>query len=271
MLLGEWWWIAAVGAGGVTAGAVGLRRRSTRSGRRLAVDAARHDLRAAKVAVVEKRAAVKIARADHTRIAAERTARRATAEHVASAKRMLRDAERDAKAAAADVRAKQVRLNAARAALPAASAPRPLERLRADHDAIVARWMTYETDPGLQIAYPAMSDVKQPATAAYFRAANRAAEARRTAGERPTPAEFADYRDAVDALARAFEIAEHTARGRGDTTESIGWQDAAQDAISRSAEAIDRAAGAAASAFAAWSARKRPRGDDREGRDDRDR
>jgi hypothetical protein len=271
MLLGEWWWIAAVGAGGVTAGAVGLRRRSTRSGRRLAVDAARHDLRAAKVAVVEKRAAVKIARADHTRIAAERTARRATAEHVASAKRMLRDAERDAKAAAADVRAKQVRLNAARAALPAASAPRPLERLRADHDAIVARWMTYETDPGLQIAYPAMSDVKQPATAAYFRAANRAAEARRTAGERPTPAEFADYRDAVDALARAFEIAEHTARGRGDTTASVGWQDAAQDAISRSAEAIDRAAGAAASAFAAWSARKRPRDDDREGRDDRDR
>lgn len=271
MLLGEWWWIAAVGAGGVTAGAVGLRRRSTRSGRRLAVDAARHDLRAAKVAVVEKRAAVKIARADHTRIAAERTARRATAEHVASAKRMLRDAERDAKAAAADVRAKQVRLNAARAALPAASAPRPLERLRADHDAIVARWMTYETDPGLQIAYPAMSDVKQPATAAYFRAANRAAQARRTAGERPTPAEFADYRDAVDALARAFEIAEHTARGRADTTTTAGWQDAAQDAISRSAEAIDRAAGAAASAFAAWSARKRPRGDDREGRDDRDR
>lgn len=265
ILLGEWWWTAAVAAGGVTAGAVGLRRRSTSSGRRIAVDAARHDLRAARVAVVEKRAAVKIARAEQVHVAAQRSAHRATAEQVASARRMLRDAERDAKAAAADMRARQARLNAARASVPAASAPLPIQRLRAEHDAIVARWMVYETDPGLQISYPSMSDVKQPATAAYLRAANHAAEARRTAGERPTPAEFSDYRESVAALARAFDVAEHGARSRsGQAPATAAWQDAAQDAFSRSAEAIDRAAGAAASAFAAWSARKKPRDDDRD-------
>ncbi len=271
LLVGEWWWTAAVGIGGVTAGALGVRRRNTRSGRRIAVDAAKHDLRAARIAAIEKRAAVKVSRADLAHVTAERTARHATAEQVASARRMLRDAERDAKAAAADVRARHARLTAARAAIPAASAPSPLSRLRAEHDAIVARWIVYETDPGLQITYPSMSDVKQPATAAYLRAANHAAEARRTAGERPTPAEFSDYREAVSALARAFDVAEHGARVRtGAAPTATAWQDAAQDAIARSAEAMDRAAGAAASAFAAWTARKRPR-DDRDADRDSDR
>lgn len=262
ILLGEWWWTAAVAAGGITAGAIGIRRRNTRSGRRIAVDAARHDLKAARIAVVEKRAAVKVARAEHAHVSAQRSARSATPEQVASARRMLRDAEQTAKAASADVRAKQARLNAARAALPATSAPRPIERLHAEHEAIVARWMVYETDPGLQIAYPSMSDVKQPATAAYLRAADRATEARRTASENPTPAEFSAYRDAVADLARAFDVAEHAARIQaGAEPTASAWQGAAQEAIARSAEAIDRAAGAAASAFTAWSQRKRPRDD----------
>ncbi|WP_341956748.1 hypothetical protein [Microbacterium sp. LWH13-1.2] len=260
LLAVELWWIAPVAAGGAVAGAVGLRRRSTKSGRRLEYDAARHDLKAAQQTAVERRMAVKLARADVARISAERSARRATPEQVAGAKRMLRAKENDAKAAAADVRAKQVRLSAARAAIPAASAPRPLERLQAQHDAIVVRWMQYETDAGLQIAYPAMTDVKQPATAEYLRAAGHAVEARRTATGRVSAEDYAAYRDAVADLERAFEAAEHSARVQaGEAPQpASAWQDAAQDMISRSADAIDRAAGAAASALAAWNARKRP-------------
>ncbi|MFK4759435.1 hypothetical protein ACI3KS_00725 [Microbacterium sp. ZW T5_45] len=263
MLLGEWWWTAAVGIGGVTAGTIALRRRGSTNGRRIAYDAARHELREARAALVEKRAAVKIARADHQHVSAERSARRAGPEQVASAKRMLRDAERDLKAGFADVRAKRARLSVARAAIPAASGPRPLDRLRAEHDHIVGRWILYETDPGLQISYPAMTDVKQPATAAYLRASGEAVEARRIAGDSPTPAQYAAYRDAVAALARALDVAEHAARAQaGESPSAAAWQDAAQDVITRSAEALDRAAGAAASAIEAWTTRKR-RGDGR--------
>ncbi|GAT72330.1 hypothetical protein [Microbacterium hydrocarbonoxydans] len=259
LLLAEWWWIAPVAAGAGTAGAIGVRRRSRAGGRRLAYDAARHDLRAARQAAAERRVAVKVARADYARVAAERGARRATAEQVAGAKRMLREKERDAKAAAADVRARQVRLNAARAAIPGASAPRPLERLHAEHDGITARWMRYETDPALQIAYPGMTDVRHPATAAYLRAAGHATELRRTTTGRVTPAEFAAYRDAVAELERAFEAAEHAARVQaGEAPPAPAWQDAAQDALGRSAEAIGRAAEAAASVIDAWTNRKRP-------------
>ncbi|MFJ4173574.1 hypothetical protein [Microbacterium sp. NPDC089696] len=262
LLVAEWWWLAPVAAGGVTAGAITMRRRSMKSGRRLAYDAARHELRQAQQHAVERRMAAKLARAEYARIVAERSARRATPEQVAGAKRMLREKENDAKAAVADVRAKQVRVSAARAAIPAASAPRPLERLQAEHEAITARWMRYETDAALQIAYPAMSDVKQPATAAYLRAAGHAVDARYAATASATPAEYAAYRDAVAELERAFEAAEHAARVQaGEAPATATWQDAAQDMLSRSADAIDRAAGAAASALAAWTERKRPKND----------
>ncbi|WP_309102137.1 hypothetical protein [Microbacterium sp.] len=260
LLAAEFWWVAPSAVGAGAAGAAGLHWRGKAGGRRLAYDAARHDLRAAQQRANERRMAVRIARADLARITADRAAHRATPEQVASARRMLRERERDAKAALADVRARRVRLNAARAAIPAASAPRPLERLYAEHDAVTARWMQYETDPARLIAYPAMTDVRQPATAAYLRAVAHANELRRTAGARMTPAEFAAYRDAVAELERAFEIAEHAARVQaGDAPSAPGWQESAQEVLSRSAEALDRAAGAAASAFAAWSERNRGR------------
>ncbi|WP_435743280.1 hypothetical protein [Microbacterium sp. PMB16] len=265
VLLAEWWWVAPSVIAAGTVGVIGVNRQRKTSGRRLAFDAARHDLATARQVAAEKRTALKIARADYARVAAERAAQRASAEQVAGARRMLRERERDAKAAAADVRARQVRLNAARAAIPPASAPRPIERLRAEHDAVVARWMQYETDPALQIAYPAMTDVKRPATAAYLRAVGQANETRRAAEGRITAAEFAAYRDAVAELERAFEAAEHAAKVQaGESPSNQAWQDTAQDMLSRSAEAIDRAAGAAASALSAWSNRKRPgKSDDR--------
>lgn len=260
LLFAEWWWIAPSAVAVGTVGVIGVKRQSSRtSGRRLAFDAARHDLKTAQQIAAERRTALKIARADLTRVLAERAAQRATAEQVAGARRMLRERERDAKAASADVRARHVRANAARAAIPAASAPRPLDRLHAEHDAVVARWMRYETDPALQIGYPAMTDVKRPATAAYLRASGHATEMRRAASGKITAAEFGAYRDAVADLERSFEAAEHAAKVQaGESPSNPAWQDAAQDMLSRSAEAIDRAAGAAASALSAWTARKRP-------------
>lgn len=258
MLLAEWWWVAPSAIAAGTVGVIGVNRQIRTGGRRLAFDAARQDLATARQVAAEKRTALKIARADLARVLAERAAQRASAEQVAGARRMLRERERDAKAAAADVRARQVRVNAARAAIPPASAPRPIERLRAEHDAVVARWMQYETDPALQIAYPAMTDVKRPATAAYLRAVRQANDLRHSTDGRITAAEFASYRDAVAELERAFEAAEHAAKVQaGEASASAGWQDTAQDVLSRSAEVIDRAAGVAASALAAWSNRKR--------------
>ncbi|MCZ4299649.1 hypothetical protein [Microbacterium oxydans] len=259
LLAAEWWWVAPTAVAAGTVGVMGLRRHSsTSSGRRLAVDAARHDLREAQLIAAERRTALKIARADLARVSAERAAHRASAEQVAGARRMLRGRERDAKAASADVRARQVRLNAARAAVPSASEPRPLERLHAAHDAVTTRWMRYETDPALQIAFPAMTDVKNPATATYFRAAGHAAEMRREATGRITPSEFAAYRDAVAELERAFEAAEYAAKVHaGEVPPNAAWQDAAQDMLNRSAEAIDRAAGAAAAALSSWTSRGR--------------
>ena len=45
-----------------------------------------------------------------------------------------------------------------------------LERLFASHDAVTARWLDYELDVAKIIAFPAMSDGRQPLTAAFLRA-----------------------------------------------------------------------------------------------------
>lgn len=258
VLITQLWWIAP---GALAAGTVGfatVRWRGSRGGRRLALDAARHDVKVAQQIASDRRHALKMARADAAHAAAERSARRLTGDDVAAARQILRERERELRAAQADLHAKRVRLSAARAALPSASAPRPLDRLRAEHDAITARWMSYETDPAMQIAYPAMTDVRQPATAAYLRAAGQAVEARRETEYRATPATYSAYRDAVAALERSLVAAEHHARVQsGERASAPGWQDVAQDVLSRSAEVLDKAAEAAASALSSWNNRKR--------------
>ncbi|MGO1920052.1 MAG: hypothetical protein ACTH07_01665 [Microbacterium sp.] len=262
MLAAEWWWIAptAVGVGAVTT--VGVRRSSRRNGRRLALDAARDDLREAQRQVGEHRRAVKLARADHARLVADRTASRASSAEVASARRALKQAEQNAKAASADVRARRVQVSVAQAEVPPASRPEsyPVARLHRAHDAVTARWMDYETDPAKLIAYPVMSDGKDPAMAAFLAAARDARDLRPASTAGITPQEYAAYRDAVAHLERAFDVAEHTAKERAagrDPNASPAWQDSAHEVLSRSAEAIDKAAGAAASAIAAWSARRK--------------
>lgn len=266
MLAAEWWWVApaVVGAGAVTA--AGARRLGSAGGRRLAFDAAREDLKAAQYAAAERRRTVKLARADHARLVAERTASRASAADVSSARRALKQAEQDARVAGADVRARRVQLNVARAEIPLASKREryPVPRLHRAHDAITARWMEYETDPARLIAYPTMSDAKDPATAAFLSASREALELRPAAGARITTEDFAAYRDAVGHLERTFDVAEHAAKARAagrDPNATPAWQDTAQQVFSRSADVFDKAAGAAASVVAAWNARGRRKHD----------
>ncbi len=266
MLAAEWWWVAptAVGAGAVTA--VGVRRGVKNSGRRVAVDAARKDLHDAQREAGDRRRAVKVARAEHARLVAGRTASRASASEVASARRTLKQAEQDAKAARADVRARRVHVSVAQAEVPSASQRElyPIARLHRAHDAITARWMAYETDPALLIAYPVMSDGKEPAMAAFLAAARAARDLRPSSSAGLSTEDYSAYRQAVARLERTFDIAEHTAKERAagrNPNSANGWQDSAQEMLNRSTEALDKAAGAAASAFAVWSSRKRPRDD----------
>lgn len=49
---------------------------------------------------------------------------------------------------------------------------------RAEHTTLLARWSRYELDPAFCIDYPAMTDVRQPETAAVIRAMREAEELR---------------------------------------------------------------------------------------------
>ncbi|WP_460797244.1 hypothetical protein [Microbacterium sp. GXF0217] len=255
LLLAEFWWAVPAAAGTAGIGAWGVHRMNAE--RRIAYDAARIELRAAVAAATAAQNAARVARADLSRTSADRAASRASLEDVNRARRHLQTAQRDAKAAAAAVKALRVRAEAARTEIPARSEPTPLERLRAQHDTVLVRWMQYETDPARLIAYPSMSDAHVPATAAFLSALEHAQQSRPAPGK-VAPAEFTVYRLSVVRLERAFDEAEqaaHVAAGER-AAPGPGWQDAAQQVITLSADVLDRAAAAAASAIAAW--RERP-------------
>ena len=94
-----------------------------------------------------------------------------------------------------------------------------LARLFTEHDEITARWLDYELDVAKLIAFPAMSDGRQPLTAAFLRA-KRTADALRPASAeaKVTEQQVSEYLDAVGAYAVAFEIAEKDARRLRDST-----------------------------------------------------
>ncbi len=94
-----------------------------------------------------------------------------------------------------------------------------LERLFAEHDEITARWLDYELDVAKLIAFPAMSDGRQPLVAAFLRA-KKTADALRpaSADAKVSEQQVSEYLDAVGAYAVAFEIAEKDARRLRDST-----------------------------------------------------
>ncbi|MDQ0614521.1 hypothetical protein QF046_002162 [Microbacterium sp. W4I4] len=108
-------------------------------------------------------------------------------------------------------------------AQPASVPPNELlERLLAEHDEITARWLDYELDVAKLIAFPAMSDGRQPLTAAFLRA-KKTADALRpaSADAKVTEQRVTEYLDAVGNYAVAFEVAERDARRLRDSSFSV--------------------------------------------------
>lgn len=280
-LIAEWWWIGPAAAGAGAAGWIGVRRTRRRAlpagasttdraartwanrplsksaARRLEFDAALLDLQRARHAVTRGRAEVKIADAEVMRAQAERAASRVSPDAVSSARTRLIAAQRELRAASAEIRARRAGVRAAKAMLPAiraGSAPLPVERLFAEHDAVLVRWMSYETDPALAIDFPAMSDPKSPLLVEFLRAHERAQWLRpSSATTRLEPADFLAYRDAVRTLHYAFDRAETAARrGRDDRPPAdpgdpwgrvaSDWTEQAQRAFAWSVENMGRAA-----------------------------
>ncbi|MBN8424762.1 hypothetical protein JF531_09535 [Microbacterium esteraromaticum] len=88
-----------------------------------------------------------------------------------------------------------------------------LEKLFAEHDEITARWLDYELDVAKLIAFPAMSDGRQPLTAAFLRAKKTADAVRPESSDATvSESEIAEYLDAVGNYAVAFDVAERDAR-----------------------------------------------------------
>lgn len=87
------------------------------------------------------------------------------------------------------------------------------ERIRAEHDAVNKRWLSYELDVAKMIDFPMMSDVRAPLTVAFLRAKRDADALRPLEGSTiADKARLDDYRNAVNAFVVAFDVAEKEAR-----------------------------------------------------------
>lgn len=94
-----------------------------------------------------------------------------------------------------------------------------LKRLFAEHDEITKRWLDYELDVAKLIAFPAMSDGRQPLTAAFLRAKKVADTLRPSATDKKvTEQQVSEYLDAVGNYTVAFDIAERDARRLRDSS-----------------------------------------------------
>ncbi len=124
-----------------------------------------------------------------------------------------------------------------------ATTPTQLERLFAAHDAVTARWLEYELDVAKIIAFPAMSDGRQPLTAAFLRAKRVADGARpASATARISKDQLAEYRDAVTDFEVAFDVAERDARRLRDSSFTQGERKRLDTAKQLLGIAIDQAA-----------------------------
>jgi hypothetical protein len=270
-LLAEGWWAVPVAAGAVGTGALGwlgVRAQRRARVRRLEVDAAQHDVRAAHQAIGRARAGVMAARAEVARADADRLASRATAGDVASSRRRLAQAQQDLRASVAALRARRAAVRAARASVPSArdgADALPLARLMTSHDRVTARWMEYETDAAKVLEYPWMSDAQAPLTAEFLRAQSAAQWLRPASPDaRISAADYAAYRDAVRRAVATFEAAERDALARAghlppEQNPSDRWASLAQEFVEGAQRTVARSAEAAARAAAEWTKRRPPK------------
>jgi hypothetical protein len=114
---------------------------------------------------------------------------------------------------------KQVALASEPTAITKPSPTQPqLEKLFAEHDGVTARWLDYELDVAKLIAFPTISDGRQPLTAAFLRAKKTADRLRpASAKAQVTEAELAAYSGAVTDYEVAFDVAEREARRLKDS------------------------------------------------------
>jgi hypothetical protein len=109
------------------------------------------------------------------------------------------------------------------------------QRVIAAQDAVTHRWLEYELDASKLITYPAMSDGRQPLTAAFLRAKKVADGLRPDDGETLSPERLREYRDAVTDYEVAFDVAERDARrvkDAGFTTDERKRLDTAKQLLS---------------------------------------
>ncbi len=99
-------------------------------------------------------------------------------------------------------------------ALPAAgrSVEQAVKQVQKTHEAIDARWLSYELDAAKLIDYPTMTDVREPLTVAFLRAKREADALRPLRASASTAEELAAYRSAVTSYDVAFQVAETEAR-----------------------------------------------------------
>lgn len=118
-----------------------------------------------------------------------------------------------------------------------------LERLFAAHDGVTARWLEYELDVGKLIAYPAMSDGRQPLTAAFLRAKKLADGLRpASATTRLSREQLVEYRNAVTDFEVAFDVAERDAKRLRDSSFSAVERKRLDTAKQLLTVAVDQAA-----------------------------
>lgn len=207
LLVQGWWWVAPAAA---SAGAVSYMGLTTgrRRARRLELDASRHEETQAYRALATAKAQLRAAQAD---VLAER-ARSGSAASL-RAKRALQSARDAERAASFALRASRARVKASYVQYRASSTTEalPIERLHAAHDAVNARWLTYETDVDKALAYPLVTDSRHPAALAFLEAQRRAQFLRPTPGRRVAPEEFVRYRIAVEEMESTLAEAERQA------------------------------------------------------------
>ncbi|WP_417563105.1 hypothetical protein [Microbacterium sp.] len=132
------------------------------------------------------------------------------------AKAEIRTAEADARAA----RRNRTAVAAPVAApAPEASQAEQLQKLFDAQDAVTKRWLEYELDVAKLIAFPAMSDGRQPLTAAFLRAKKVADRLRPASAKvRLGKDQLDEYRNAVTDYEVAFDVAERDARRIRDSS-----------------------------------------------------
>ncbi|MEW1835064.1 hypothetical protein [Microbacterium sp. NPDC079995] len=102
--------------------------------------------------------------------------------------------------------------SAAEIEAPSQSLADQLDDLRAVHDEVTHRWLDYELDVAKLIAFPSMSDGRDPLTAGFLRAKKVADRARPADGVTPSAEQVREYRKAVTDFEVAFDLAEREAR-----------------------------------------------------------